>query len=161
MSGARAAGPGGAAHPADAPFRPRRARAVGLAVATLLGLVIAGMAVGLALSPNSGWTPTDTASAVVFGLLLCGGLVRLVSVRALPTDDALVVRNVVFTRRVEWGAILAVRFGGDDPWLTLDTDDGENLAVMAVQKADGARGEAEARRLARLVAARAPRPPRD
>ncbi|NAZ87837.1 PH domain-containing protein [Kineococcus sp. T90] len=145
----------------DAPFRPRRARAVGLTVAAVLGLVFAGMAVGLALSPNSGWTATDTASAAVLALLLCGGLVRLVSVRAVPTADALVVRNVVFTRRVEWGAILAVRFGGDDPWLTLDTDDGENLAVMAVQKADGARAEAEALRLARLVAARAPRPPRD
>ncbi|WP_432498137.1 PH domain-containing protein [Kineococcus gypseus] len=156
-SGARAAG----APAEDAPFRPRRARAVGLAVAGGLALVLLAMAVGLALSPGSGWTATDGFFFAVLGLLMCGAIVRIVSVRAVPTEDALVVRNVFLTHRVPWGAVVAVRMGRDDPWLTLDTDDGEDLAVMAVQRADGEHAEAEARRLARLVRSRAPRPPRD
>ena len=56
-------------------------------------------------------------------------------------------------RELAWAQVVAVRFGGGDPWVTLDLDDGEVLAVMAIQRADGARGEAEARRLATLVAA--------
>ena len=45
-------------------------------------------------------------------------------------------------------------------YLTLDLDDGDTLAVMAIQKADGERGRAEASRLAGLVAAHAaPEPP--
>ncbi|WP_432487690.1 PH domain-containing protein [Kineococcus sp. SYSU DK018] len=144
----------------DAPFRPRRARAVGLPVAAVLGVVLAAIAVGLTLAPTTDWTLADSALTLLFGLLLCGGLVRVVSVRAVPTAEALVVRNVVFTHRVEWGAVVAVRFGGDDPWLLLDTDDGQELAVMAVQRSDGEHARAEARRLARLVESRAPRAPR-
>ena len=143
----------------EAPFRPRRARAVGLVCAALLLLVMLVVSVLLSRSPDSGWTGVDTASALVFTALVSGVLVRLVSVRALPTADALVVRNVVFTRRVDWGAVVAVRFGGADPWLTLDTDDGENVPVMAVQRADGEFAHREARRLARMVQERTGRAP--
>ncbi|MCI2239072.1 PH domain-containing protein [Kineococcus sp. TRM81007] len=144
----------------DTPFRPRRARTVGLAVAGALAVVLVALAVGLSLEPGTGWGPLDTASTVVLGLLLCGGLVRLVSVRAVPTTEALVVRNVVLTRRVRWDEVLEVRFGRDDPWLVLGTADGEDVAVMAVQRSDGEHAQAEARRLARMVTARAARPHR-
>jgi hypothetical protein len=145
--------------PAEPDFRPRRARVVGFAFAIGLVVVMVGMSIALSFAPDSGWTGQDTVSAVVFTLLLAGVLVRLVSVRARVTPTGLSVRNVVFTREVDWGAVVAVRFGGADPWLLLDTDDGESLAVMAVQRADGDRGRAEALRLARLVEAHAPRPP--
>jgi hypothetical protein len=135
-------------------FRPRRARVVGFAFAAGIVVVMVGVSILLSFSPDSGWTWSDTVSAVVFAALVAGVLVRLVSVRAKVTDGELVVRNVVFTRRVEWRAIVAVRFGGADPWLTLDLDDGENLAVMAVQRADGQYARDEALRLARLVESR-------
>ncbi|WP_432563271.1 PH domain-containing protein [Kineococcus sp. SYSU DK003] len=138
-------------------FHPRRARVVGFGVAIGIVLVMVGVSIGLSLSPDSGWTWSDTVSALVFAALVAGGLVRLVTVRARVTEAGLVVRNVVYTREVEWGAVVAVRFGGADPWLTLDTDDGENLAVMAVQRADGEYAKAEALRLARLVEAHAPK----
>lgn len=141
----------------DRPFRPRRARVVGLAFAIGILVVMVGMSIGLSLAPESGWTGQDTVSALVFGAIVSAGLVRLVTVNARVTERALVVRNVVFTREVEWGEVVAVRFGGADPWLTLDLDDGENLAVMGVQRADGEYAKAEALRLARLVEDRAPR----
>lgn len=142
----------------DRTFRPRRARVVGWAFAVGFLAVMVGVSIALTFSPDSGWTPSDSVSAVVFALIVSGGLARLVSVRALVTPEALVVRNVVFTREVPWGSVVAVRFGGADPWLTLDLDDGENLAVMGVQRADGEFARAEALRLARLVESRAPRP---
>ncbi|WP_432540348.1 PH domain-containing protein [Kineococcus sp. SYSU DK002] len=135
----------------DADFRPRRARVVGFGFAIGITVVMVGMSIGLSLAPDSGWGGQDTVSAVLFTALLVGVLLRIVTVHARVTEAGLVVRNVVFTRTVEWGEVVAVRFGGADPWLTLDLDDGENLAVMAVQRADGDRARAEALRLARLV----------
>lgn len=137
-------------------FRPRRARAVGIGFAVGIVVVMVGMSIALSFAPDSGWGGTDTASAVVFAVLLSAALVRIVSVQAVVTDEALVVRNVVFTRRVEWGGVVGVRFGGAEPWLTLDTDDGENVPVMAVQRADGEFGRTEALRLARIVESHSP-----
>ena len=53
-----------------------------------------------------------------------------------------------------------MRLGDGDPWVMLDLSDGDVLAVMAIQRADGAYAVAEARRLATLVAAGS-RTPRD
>ena len=147
--------------PDDAPFRPRRARWVGYPLAALCVLAVVALSVALSNAPASGWTGLDSAFAITFGVVVAAGLVRLVGVRAVPTEHALVVRNVVYTREVEWAAVLGVRFSGESPWLTLDTDDGENLAVMAVQKADGAYADAEGLRLARLVDRHAPQVRRD
>ncbi len=63
------------------------------------------------------------------------------------------MRNVIYTRRLAWPQIVSVRFGSGDAWVRLDLADGSTLAVMGIQRADGARGEAESRRLAALVQA--------
>ncbi len=71
--------------------------------------------------------------------------------RADPSPNGLVVRNVVRREELSWAQIVAVRFGDAEPWVTLDLSDGDTVAVMAIQRADGARAMAEARRLAGLV----------
>ncbi|GAB7189740.1 hypothetical protein NUM3379_04460 [Kineococcus sp. NUM-3379] len=133
------------------PFRPRRARRLGIPFAAALFAVLAVVGVAMLTTGFPGWTVLDTVLCVGFGALLAAGVLRIVGVRAVPADDALVVRNVFLTTRVPWASIVAVRFGGGDPWLTLDTGSGENLAVMAVQRADGTWGTEQAGRLATLV----------
>ena len=44
-----------------------------------------------------------------------------------------------------------MQFGGGAPWVTLDLDDTDTVAVMAIQKADGTISRAEAGRLSALV----------
>ena len=44
-----------------------------------------------------------------------------------------------------------MEFGGGEPWVTLDLDDTDTVAVMAIQRADGATAMTEAQRLAGLV----------
>ena len=46
------------------------------------------------------------------------------------------------TRRVTWDEVVEVRFPDGAPWVTLELDDGDELAVMAVQRADGDRARA-------------------
>lgn len=138
--------------PDHTPFRPRAARLVcgALAVVVLGGTVaLALLLPGVSAGRQS---LLDRLGIVVFGLLLAWFLVRQAQVRALPDDDGLTVRNLFFTRRLAWNEIVSVRFGQGRPWVQLDLADGDTLAVMGVQAADGRRAVAEARRLATLVA---------
>ena len=76
---------------------------------------------------------------------------RYASIRAVPSTQGLVIRNLVTTRTLEWAQIVRVLFGGGAPWVSVDLDDTDTVAVMAIQKADGAFGRAEAARLSALV----------
>jgi hypothetical protein len=77
---------------------------------------------------------------------------REASVRADVDEQGIVVRNLMLTRRLDWPEIVSVRFGSGRPWVQLDLADGDVLAVMGVQQADGDLARAEAGRLAALVA---------
>jgi hypothetical protein len=130
-----------------APFRPRLARTVSLAV---MWLVIAGTVAVVALSGNLGHG--DQVGFVAFGALVAWFCWREASVAAKPDDEGLTVRNLIVTTRLQWPEIVAVRFGEGDPWVRLDIANGDTLAVMGIQRADKAFSQEEARRLATLVA---------
>ncbi len=130
-----------------APFRPRFARVVTIALAVLV--VASTVAIILAMSVLS---TGDRVGFVLVGGLIVWFLWRQATVTARVDDDGLTVRNLVFTRRLEWAEIVSVRFGSGRPWVQLDLSDGDTLAVMGIQRADGEFADAEARRLATLVA---------
>lgn len=138
-------------HDAYATFRPRRARqfALGFAGAELVVFVV--LAVVMPLSGPGGWGVTDSVMLVGLGLLIAWALARYGGIRATPSPSGLVVRNIVVTTTVDWSRVEGVRFSGGDPWAVLELTDGDDLAVMAVQKSDGALARAEASRLVALV----------
>jgi MFS family permease len=140
-----------------APFRARRGRIVGWTAAfgQAAALILAAIIV-----PWNGPLPFswyDRAAFVVLAAVIGWFLTRLADVSATPSETGLVVRNVLLSRTLDWAQIVSVRFAGGDPWVTLDLSDADTLAVMAIQRADGDRGAAEARRLATLLALHAPR----
>lgn len=98
-----------------------------------------------------GWTVVDRVLLVLFSLLIGAGLWRFSVLRAVPTPTGLRVVNLVRTREVEWAEILRVTFAGGTPWVLLELTDTEELAVMGIQRADGAWARSEASRLAALV----------
>jgi hypothetical protein len=130
-----------------APFRPRLARAVTLGMAVLVVALTVAMMLTLSIL-----TSGDRLGFAIVGGLIAAFLWRQASVVARADDDGLTVRNLVFTRRLQWAEIVSVRFGSGRPWVQLDLADGDTLAVMGIQRADGAFADAEARRLATLVA---------
>lgn len=160
--GARRPGQGrdGAGDALDAPFRPRAARWVSgvLAVAVAAGTVV--LLVALPTAGLTGYSTADRAGFVLVGAGIVWFCWRQATVRAVPTADGLVVRNLATTRTVSWSEIVLVRFGEGRAWVQLDLADGDTLAVMGVQRSDGQRAREQARRLATLVAART-RTPRD
>jgi hypothetical protein len=134
-----------------APFRSRRGRAVAwvAAVGQALALVVSAAILPWSGPNTVGWY--DRAGFLVVAAFLGWGLWRLGAVAADPSQDGLVVRNVLLTRRLEWTEIIGIHFGSGDPWVLLDISDGDSLAVMAIQRADGERAHADARRLATLI----------
>ena len=134
-------------------FRPRRGRTVALTMAVLSVLIFTGGAISLpSVDPlYGGWGLLDRLVLVLCGVAIAAFLWRYASIRAVPSTQGLVVRNLVTTRKLEWAQIVRVQFGGGAPWVSVDLDDTDTVAVMAIQKADGAFGRAEAARLTALV----------
>ena len=142
-------GPPGEAY---APFRPRR----GPLVSVVLAVAVGAMSIGLALFVAGRVEWWDRAGFLAFGAAVVWFLQRQATVRADPTPTHLTVRNLVHTRTVAWSEVTDVHFGGGRPWVQLDLADGDTLAVMGVQRADGAAADAQAARLAALAAAHGP-----
>jgi hypothetical protein len=159
MSGAASPQPGPRGTDPYRVFRPR----FGLVSAWATGVVVVGgcVLVGVTASGALGSAPVNRVSLVVFAVFAAWLLWRLGGVHAVPSLRGLRVRNVIYTRELEWAEIVSVRLGSGDPWVHLDLADGSTLAVMGIQTADGARGHGEARRLAALVQAHGEAPEHD
>jgi hypothetical protein len=136
--------------PAPEPtFRPRRGRVLPLVLAGVAVVVCTVVAVGM--GAGGAWQVGDQLALVGLGLALAAFLGRYASIKAVPDDAGITVRNLLLTRTVTWDEIIEVRFPDGAPWVTLELDDADELAVMAIQRADGQLGRDEAVRLARLV----------
>jgi hypothetical protein len=143
-----------------APFRPRRARFSALAIAAAQFVLLAVVAVLLPGTGPVAFQWYDRLGVVAVAGAVAWFLSRFALLEATPTETGLRVRNLFVVTELAWAQVVDVRFGGGDPWVTLDLSDGDTLAVMAVQRADGELGTAEARRLATLVALHSPPDPR-
>jgi hypothetical protein len=100
---------------------------------------------------HTGWSVGDRVVLIACGLVVAAALWRFASIRAMPSARGLVIRNLVLTRTLDWSQVIRVQFGGGAPWVSVDLDDTDTVAVMAIQKSDGAFGRAEAARLSALV----------
>ena len=143
-----------------APFVPRRGRRVAWLFAVVAVVVFGALALLLPATGYAGWSVGDSLLVAGFGVLVAVVMWRFAAIRALPSREGIVVRNVAVTRRLRWDEIERVRFGGGEAWAWLDLHDGDQVAVMAVQRSDGASALSEASRLAALVQARGGSAPR-
>jgi hypothetical protein len=134
---------------AQAPFRPRRGRILPLILGSVAVVVCTIVAIGMGAAGE--WQVGDQLALVGLGLGLAAFLGRYASIKAVPDGSGLMVRNLMLTRTVTWDEVIEVRFPDGAPWVTLELDDGDELAVMAIQRADGQLGRDEAMRLARIV----------
>lgn len=134
-----------------APFVPRRGRRVAMAFAVGALVVFGVLAVTLPATGYHGWSVGDSLLIAGFGAAVAVLMWRFAAIRAVPSREGIVVRNVAVTRRLAWAEIESVRFANGDAWAWLDLVDGDQVAVMAVQRSDGAFALAQASRLAALV----------
>jgi hypothetical protein len=126
---------------------------VALVVALMSLVVFGAIAVVMPTQVDGRWGLGDRL--MFFGLGVAVALIawRYASIVAVPSRAGIVVRNLVLTRTLTWPEVVGIQFGGGEPWVTLDLEDGDSIAVMAIQKADGPVAGREASRLAALIQA--------
>lgn len=128
-------------------FRPVRGRVVPI----IIGAAILVGAVVLAVVLPEQYGPMDRLTCAGIGVAVAVFMSRYATIHARPTAEGLRVRNLGAGELVPWETITAVRFSQGMPWVRVDLEDGTDMAVMAIQRADGPRSLEEAQRLADLV----------
>jgi len=133
---------------------PRRLR---LMTAVMAGVLVVAMTVVAVLLKSSttgvvSFHTSDQVAMVGLGLALGAGVLLVGRSRVDADAEGLRVRNVVISHEVPWSAVRAVRFDEHSPWATLLLSNDDELAVSAVQAADGERALVAVRGLRALLA---------
>lgn len=134
------------------PIRPRWAPVVGVVLAVLVVASVVTLFVFVEPNAATQLGIEDYGLVVAVAAILLGVLWRQSTVSAIPSVQGVAVRNLMGTTHLEWAQIMSVRFSVDRAWAQLDLADGDQIAVMAIQSADGERARRAAKRLAALVA---------
>ena len=145
--------------PADTPPHPVSAvpRRLRLMTALMAGALVVAMTVVAVLLKSSttgvvSFPTSDQVAMVGLGLAMGAG-VLLVGRSSVDADvEGVRVRNVVVRHELPWSAVRAVRFDEHSPWATLLLTNDDELAVSAVQAADGERALVAVRGLRALLA---------
>ncbi|WP_308128254.1 PH domain-containing protein [Modestobacter italicus] len=144
------------ADPAPAPVSavPRRLRLITALMAA--GLVLAMTVVAVLLKESTtgvvSFQTADQVAMIGLGLAMGAGVLLLGRSRVDADADGIRVRNVLMNHDLPWAAVRAVRFDEHSPWASLLLGNGDELAVSAVQAADGARALTAVRGLRALLA---------
>ncbi len=156
MSSSKSAKTAGSAY---ATFRPRRGAWVARISAVACVAVFTFLALNTPSGGDVGWSAGDRAMTILVGVALAGLLWRFAALKAIPTTSGLHVVNLLRREDLEWARIVNVGFSGGTPWVVLELSDTEEVAVMAIQRSDGAFATKEAARLAALVSHHTSPPP--
>jgi phosphatidylserine synthase len=114
-------------------YRPRRVRvacAIGAASIFVLFTVI-----GLALT-NATFKPGDKYAMIGLGVVFAAGILLIARPRVRADAEGVTVRNIIGGYRLPWVAVRQVRFDRGQPWLYLELENDDAVAVLAVQAVD-------------------------
>jgi hypothetical protein len=136
--------------------RPHRIRLVCWVAAALV--VIVFTAIGTSLrGPIADGAATfqagDQWAMIGLGVLGALGVLALTRPRVVADTERIKIRNVIGGYELPWDVVRAVQFERGAPWATLELQDDDVVAVMAVQAADKERAVVAVRELRALLAA--------
>ncbi len=132
-------------------FRPRRGRLVAIVLAVAAIVVFTTIGVTIASSAINDYQVTDRVFIASLGWAMAALFWRYATIKAVPSREGLLVRNLIRTTEVAWPQVLELTFDGGMPWPSLTLNDFDTLAVMAIQRSDGPSSLQEAARLAALI----------
>jgi len=137
-------------------YRPQKARRVCFVLAGVVFVVFAALGAALRGPTDSGkgvFDASDQVAMVLLGVL--GGLAVLAFARPKVVADAhhVKIQNVIGGYDLPWQVVRGVRFARGNPWVTLELEDDDVVAVMAIQAADKEYAVEAARTLRTLLEA--------
>ncbi len=118
-----------------------------VAVMTVVAVLLKSSSTGVVSFRTS-----DQVAMVGLGLAMAAGVLLVGRSRVEADTEGLRIRNVLVNHVVPWSAVRAVRFDRHSPWATLLLSNDDELAVSAVQAADGERALVAVRGLRALLA---------
>jgi hypothetical protein len=130
-------------------YRPRRIR-IACAIAAACIFVLFTI-IGVALT-NATFKPGDKYAMIGLGLVFAAGFLLIARPRVQADPEGITVRNIIGGYRLPWTAIRQVRFDRGQPWLYLELENDDAVAVLAVQAVDKDLAVAAVRRLRSLHA---------
>jgi hypothetical protein len=137
-------------------IRPRRIRRVCWILAPIVALVFVVLATllkGSTGGDSSGvFQPSDQIAMIILGLLAAGAILIFTRPKVIADTQHIVVQNVFGRHDVPWEVVRGIVFERGNPWVSLELEDDEVLAVMAVQAADKDYAVAGVRALRSLLA---------
>ena len=138
-------------------IRPRKVRRVAFIIAPI---VVAFFAVlGTLLSGATGaedggvFQPSDRIAMVVLGVFIAGGVLLIARPRVVADEEHVKIQNILGGYDLPWSVVRTVRFDRGNPWLTLELENDDVVAVMAIQATDKEHAVAGARTLRALLTA--------
>ena len=119
--------------------KPRRSRLVCWVMATAVLVVCTAVSFGLHGPTGDGpgvFEAGDQFAMIGLGVLAAAGIMLFSRPRVEADRQGIRIRNVIGGYDLPWEVVKAVRFGRGSSWATLDLQDDEVVALMAVQAAD-------------------------
>jgi hypothetical protein len=124
-----------------------------VAAVVLVVLVVVALLLKQSSTGVVSFGTADQAAMAGLGVLLAAGILLLARPRVDADAAGVRVRNILGSHDLPWTAVSSVRFDRGSAWATLLLVTGEEVAVLAVQAADGGRAVAAVEGLRALQAA--------
>jgi Bacterial PH domain len=136
-------------------LRPHRLVVVCRVAAAALVVVFGVVALNLRRGAAGGqvFGPADQVAMFAIGLLLAGCVLLLTRARVEADATGIRVRNLLSETVLPWQVVAAVRLDDGSSWASLDLQDDDTVALLAVQSNDGERAVEAVLALRRLLRA--------
>jgi Bacterial PH domain len=134
--------------------RPRRLLVV-CRVAGVVLLVVFGVLAVLLRRGTAGGEQFGIGDQIAFfaiGVLLAWAVLQFTRARVVADERGLQIRNYVGEKVIPWQVVAAVRLDDGSPWASLDLQDDDTVALLAVQANDGIYAVETVLELRRLLA---------
>jgi hypothetical protein len=136
--------------------RPVKATRVAWVLAVLVVAVFTAVGTTLRGATDSGksvFQAGDQAAMIGLGVLAALGILMFTRPRVDADERGIRVRNVIGSYDLPWDVVRSIEFRRGSPWASLELQDDDVIALMAVQAADRAQAVAAVRGLRALLAA--------
>lgn len=134
--------------------RPVRLTRVCWAVAALVLVAFTGVAVALGGGPEgqAQFRLGDQIAMVVLGALVAGAVLAFTRARVIGDASGVRIRNVLGDKLIPWQVVRSVRLDDGASWASLELQDDDTVALLAIQSNDGDRAVDAVLGLRRLLA---------
>ncbi len=114
-------------------YRPKRVRIVCAAAAAAIVAVFTIIGISLA---GAGFKPEDKWAMIGLGVVFGAGVMLIARPTVQADSEGIKVQNIIGGYQLPWQVVRKVRFDRGQPWVYLELEDDDAVAVLAVQAVD-------------------------